>query len=291
MEELRRYIDWTPFFRSWDLHGAYPNIFNDQAIGSAAKNLYKDANNLLDEIIKGNLLNARGVIGFWPANSDLDDIILFNDDKRNSKLAVFHTIRQQNAHSTDRPNYALADFIAPISEKKIISDYIGGFALTCGHGENELSERFRENSDDYNSIMTKALADRLAEAFAERMHERVRKDFWGYSPKEEFDNDDLIREKYVGIRPAHGYPAQPDHTEKGKLFEILEAEKNIEVSLTDSYSMSPGASISGLYFSSPESAYFGVGKISKDQVKDYAKRKSMTLLECEKWLMPILNYK
>ena len=273
MEELRRYIDWTPFFRSWDLHGTYPNIFNDQAIGSAAKNLYKDANNLLDEIIKGNLLNARGVIGFWPANSDLDDIILFNDDKRNSKLAVFHTIRQQTSHSTDRPNYALADFIAPISEKKIISDYIGGFALTCGHGENELSERFRENSDDYNSIMTKALADRLAEAFAERMHERVRKEFWGYSPKEEFDNDDLIREKYVGIRPAHGYPAQPDHTEKGKLFEILEAEKNIEVSLTDSYSMSPGASISGLYFSSPESAYFGVGKISKDQVKDYAKKK------------------
>ena len=291
LEELRRYIDWTPFFRSWDLHGTYPNIFNDQAIGSAAKNLYKDANNLLDEIIKGNLLNARGVIGFWPANSDLDDIILFNDDKRNSKLAVFHTIRQQNSHSTDRPNYALADFIAPISEKKIISDYIGGFALTCGHGENELSEKFRENSDDYNSIMTKALADRLAEAFAERMHERVRKEFWGYSPKEEFDNDDLIREKYVGIRPAHGYPAQPDHTEKGKLFEILEAEKNIEVSLTDSYSMSPGASISGLYFSNPESAYFGVGKISKDQVKDYAKRKSMTLLECEKWLMPILNYK
>ena len=291
LDELRKYIDWTPFFRSWDLHGVYPNILKDQAIGSAARILYKDANHLLDEIIEDDLLNARGVIGFWPANSDLDDIILFNNEKRDSTLAIFHTIRQQNSHSTDRPNYALSDFIAPLSKQKKINDYIGGFALTCGHGESELSERFKNDSDDYNSIMTKALADRLAEAFAERMHERVRKEFWGYSPKERFNNNDLIKEKYIGIRPAHGYPAQPDHTEKGKLFEILEAEKNIEVLLTESYSMSPGASISGLYFSNPESAYFGVGKISKDQVKDYAKRKSMTLLECEKWLMPILNYK
>ena len=185
----------------------------------------------------------------------------------------------------------MADFIAPLSKNKKIKDYIGGFALTCGHGENELSEKFKRDSDDYNSIMTKALADRLAEAFAERMHERVRKEFWGYSPKENLNNDALIKEKYSGIRPAHGYPAQPDHTEKGKLFEILEATKNIDVSLTESFSMSPGASISGLYFSNPESNYFGVGKISKDQVKDYAKRKSMTLSECEKWLMPILNYK
>ena len=291
LEELRKYIDWTPFFRSWDLHGSYPNILKDQTVGSTAQNLYKDANNLLDEIINNNLLCAKGVIGFWPANSDKDDIILFNNDKRNSKLAVFHTIRQQASHSTDRPNYALADFIAPLSKNKKIKDYIGGFALTCGHGENELSEKFKRDSDDYNSIMTKALADRLAEAFAERMHERVRKEFWGYSPKENFNNDALIKEKYSGIRPAHGYPAQPDHTEKGKLFEILEATKNIDVSLTESFSMSPGASISGLYFSNPESNYFGVGKISKDQVKDYAKRKSMTLSECEKWLMPILNYK
>ena len=291
LEELRNYIDWTPFFRSWDLHGSYPNILKDQTVGSTAQNLYKDANNLLDEIINNNLLCAKGVIGFWPANSDKDDIILFNNDKRNSKLAIFHTIRQQTSHSTDRPNYALADFIAPLSKNKKVKDYIGGFALTCGHGENELSEKFKRDSDDYNSIMTKALADRLAEAFAERMHERVRKEFWGYSPKENFNNDDLIKEKYSGIRPAHGYPAQPDHTEKGKLFEILEATKNIDVSLTESFSMSPGASISGLYFSNPESNYFGVGKISKDQVKDYAKRKSMTLSECEKWLMPILNYK
>ena len=291
LEELRKYIDWTPFFRSWDLHGSYPNILKDQTVGSTAQNLYKDANNLLDEIINNNLLCAKGVIGFWPANSDKDDIILFNNDKRNSKLAIFHTIRQQTSHSTDRPNYALADFIAPLSKNKKIKDYIGGFALTCGHGENELSEKFKRDSDDYNSIMTKALADRLAEAFAERMHERVRKEFWGYSPKENLNNDALIKEKYSGIRPAHGYPAQPDHTEKGKLFEILEATKNIDVSLTESFSMSPGASISGLYFSNPESNYFGVGKISKDQVKDYAKRKSMTLSECEKWLMPILNYK
>ncbi|MFL2816408.1 MAG: methionine synthase [Alphaproteobacteria bacterium] len=291
LEELRKYIDWTPFFRSWDLHGSYPNILKDKTIGSTAQNLYKDANNLLDEIIDNNLLSAKGVIGFWPANSDKDDIILFNNDKRNSKLAIFHTIRQQALHSTDRPNYALADFIAPLSNNNKIKDYIGGFALTCGHGENELSEKFKKDSDDYNSIMTKALADRLAEAFAERMHERVRKEFWGYSPKENLSNDDLIKEKYSGIRPAHGYPAQPDHTEKDKLFEILEATKNIDVSLTESFSMSPGASISGLYFSNPESNYFGVGKISKDQVKDYAKRKSMTLLECEKWLMPVLNYK
>ena len=291
LEELRNYIDWTPFFRSWDLHGSYPNILKDQTVGSTAQNLYKDANNLLDEIINNNLLCAKGVIGFWPANSDKDDIILFNNDKRNSKLAVFHTIRQQDSNSTDRPNYALADFIAPLSKNKKIKDYIGGFALTCGHGENELSEKFKRDSDDYNSIMTKALADRLAEAFAERMHERVRKEFWGYSPKENLNNDALIKEKYSGIRPAHGYPAQPDHTEKGKLFEILEVSKNIDVSLTESFSMLPGASISGLYFSNPESNYFGVGKISKDQVKDYAKRKSMTLSECEKWLMPILNYK
>jgi len=291
LEELRKYIDWTPFFRSWDLHGSYPNILKDQTIGSTAQNLYKDANNLLDEIINNNLLCAKGVIGFWPANSDKDDIVLFNNDKRNSKLAIFHSIRQQASHSTDRPNYALADFIAPLSKSKKIKDYIGGFALTCGHGENELSEKFKKDSDDYNSIMTKALADRLVEAFAERMHERVRKEFWGYAPKENLNNDDLIKEKYSGIRPAHGYPAQPDHTEKGKLFEILEATKNIDVSLTESFSMLPGASISGLYFSNPESNYFGVGKISKDQVKDYAKRKSMTLLECEKWLMPILNYK
>ena len=291
LEELREYIDWTPFFRSWDLHGHYPNILKDKTIGSSAKQLFKDANNLLDKIIENNLLNAKGVIGFWPANSDGDDIILFDNDTRSSELAIFHTLRQQSLHSTDRPNYALSDFIAPLSEKEKINDYIGGFALTCGHGESELSKKFIQDGDDYNSIMSKALADRLAEAFAERMHERVRKEFWGYAPNEKLKNDDLIKENYIGIRPAHGYPAQPDHTEKSKLFQILEAENNIDVSLTENYSMTPASSISGLYFSNPESTYFGIGKIDKDQVKDYAKRKSMNLPECEKWLRTILVYK
>ena len=291
LNELRDYIDWTPFFRSWDLHGNYPKILKDKKVGESANSLFTDANNLLDKIIEENLLHAKGVIGFWPANSNQDDIIVFNDEKRKDELAIFHTIRQQMSHSQDRPNFALSDFIAPLNENRNMPDYLGGFALTCGHGESELSEKYKDKGDDYNSIMTKALADRLVEAFAERMHERVRKEFWKYSPNEDYDNEELIKEAYNGIRPAHGYPAQPDHTEKEILFELLEAKKNTGVHLTESFSMSPAASISGLYFSNPESAYFGVGKISKDQVEDYAKRKSMSLSECEKWLMPILNYK
>ena len=291
LNELRDYIDWTPFFRSWDLHGNYPKILKDNRVGESANSLFTDANNLLDKIIEENLLHAKGVIGFWPANSNQDDIIVFNDEKRKDELAVFHTIRQQMSHSQDRSNFALSDFIAPLNENRNIPDYLGGFALTCGHGEIELSEKYKNKGDDYNSIMTKALADRLVEAFAERMHERVRKEFWKYSPNEDYNNEELIKEAYYGIRPAHGYPAQPDHTEKEILFELLEVRKNTGIDLTESFSMSPAASISGLYFSNPESAYFGVGKISKDQVEDYAKRKSISLSECEKWLMPILNYK
>jgi len=194
------------------------------------------------------------------------------------------------SHSQNRPNFALSDFIAPLNKNRNIPDYLGGFALTCGHGESELSEKYKDKGDDYNSIMTKALADRLVEAFAERMHERVRKEFWEYSPNEDYDNEELIKEAYIGIRPAHGYPAQPDHTEKKVLFDLLGTKENTGIDLTENFSMSPGASISGLYFSNPESAYFGVGKIDKDQVEDYAKRKSISVDECEKWLSTILNY-
>ncbi|MEC9382416.1 MAG: methionine synthase [Pseudomonadota bacterium] len=291
IEDLRNYIDWTPFFRSWDLHGNYPKIFKDKKVGESANSLFLDANNLLDKIIKENLLEARAVIGFWPANSNDDDILVFKDDKRDETVSVFQTIRQQTLHSKERPNFSLSDFIAPYSKNNNVEDYIGGFALTCGIGESDLSNKFKNNGDDYNSIMTKAIADRLVEAFAEKMHEQVRKEFWGYSPNENFTNEQLINESYIGIRPAHGYPAQPDHTEKEKLFKILDTEENIGIHLTESYAMSPGASISGLYFSHPKSSYFGVGRINKDQVEDYARRKSISLSECEKWLLPILNYK
>ena len=291
IEDLRNYIDWTPFFRSWDLHGNYPKILKDKKVGESANSLFLDANNLLDKIIKENLLEARAVIGFWPANSNDDDILVYKDDKRDETVSVFQTIRQQTLHSKERPNFSLSDFIAPYSKNNNVKDYIGGFALTCGIGESDLSNKFKNNGDDYNSIMTKAIADRLVEAFAERMHEQVRKEFWGYSPDENFTNEQLINESYIGIRPAHGYPAQPDHTEKAKLFKILDAEENIGIHLTESYAMSPGATISGLYFSHPKSSYFGVGRINKDQAEDYARRKSISLSECEKWLLPILNYK
>jgi len=291
IEDLRDYIDWTPFFRSWDLHGNYPKILKDKKVSESANSLFLDANNLLDKIIKENLLEARAVIGFWPANSNDDDILVFKDDKRDETVNIFQTIRQQTLHSKERPNFSLSDFIAPYSKNNDVKDYIGGFALTCGIGESNLSNKFKNNGDDYNSIMTKAIADRLVEAFAERMHQQVRKEFWGYSPDEKFTNEQLISESYIGIRPAHGYPAQPDHTEKAKLFKILNVEENIGISLTESYAMSPAASISGLYFSHPKSSYFGVGRINKDQVKDYARRKSISLSECERWLLPILNYK
>ncbi|MDA8540067.1 B12-binding domain-containing protein, partial [Alphaproteobacteria bacterium] len=284
LAELRAYIDWTPFFQSWDLHGRYPAILTDDVVGEAASSLFKDAQDMLDQMIGEKWLTAKAVIGFWPCARDGDDIVVFDDETRSSERTRLHTLRQQMQKREGRPNMALADFIAEGA------DYIGGFAVTTGHGEDDVAKRFEAAGDDYSSIMSKALADRLAEAFAERMHQRVRTEFWGYASNEALDNDALIGEQYKGIRPAPGYPAQPDHTEKAALFDLLGAEKGAGIALTESFAMWPGAAVSGLYFGHPESAYFGVGKIDRDQVADYAKRKGMELKICEKWLAPILSY-
>jgi 5-methyltetrahydrofolate--homocysteine methyltransferase len=288
LAELRDYIDWTPFFQSWDLHGRYPAILTDTVVGEAATSLFQDAQQMLDQMISEKWITAKAVIGFWPAARDGDDIVIFEDESRTQERTRLHSLRQQMLRKGEgdkkRANFALSDFIAEGA------DYIGGFAVTTGHGEDEVAKRFEAAGDDYSSIMSKALADRLAEAFAERLHQRVRTQFWGYASDEALDNVGLIEEHYQGIRPAPGYPAQPDHTEKGTLFELLEAEKHAGISLTESYAMWPGAAVSGLYFGHPESQYFGVGKIDRDQVADYAKRKGMEVALCEKWLSPILSY-
>jgi 5-methyltetrahydrofolate--homocysteine methyltransferase len=286
--ELRDYIDWTPFFQSWDLHGRYPAILTDKVVGEAATALFKDAQTMLDQMIEEKWLTAKAVIGFWPAARDGDDIIVYDDEARTSERARLHSLRQQMQRSNGRANFALADFIQPVDA---VPDYIGGFAVTTGHGEDEVAKRFEAAGDDYSSILSKALADRLAEAFAERMHQRVRTEFWGYASDEALDNQQLIAEAYQGIRPAPGYPAQPDHTEKQTLFDLLDAHAGADISLTESFAMWPGAAVSGLYFSHPESQYFGVGKIARDQVEDYAARKAMDVAVCEKWLAPILSYK
>ncbi len=289
LEELRRYIDWTPFFQSWDLHGKYPNILQDEIVGEAARTLYHDANQLLDRMINEKLITARAVFGFFPANRDGDDIVIYTDDSRQRERTRLHTLRQQmKRQDGGRPNFALADFVAPRDSG--IADYIGGFAVTAGHGEDDLARAFEAEGDDYSSIMSKALADRLAEAFAERLHQRVRTEFWGYAPEEDLDNQALIDEAYKGIRPAPGYPAQPDHTEKQIIFDLLDAEKAAGIKLTSSFAMWPGAAVSGLYFAHPEAQYFGVVKIDRDQVEDYAIRMAMSVRDCERWLAPILNY-
>ncbi len=285
LSELARYIDWTPFFQTWELTGPYPLIFEDEKVGAAARTLFNDAQAMLKKLIAGNWLTARSVVGFWPAQQSGDDIVLSADDTRNTPLATLHTIRQQMAREQGRPNMALADFVSPLQP-----DYIGGFAVTAGLGEDKYIKRYEAAKDDYNAILLRALADRLAEAFAERMHEMVRRELWGYAPDEALTSADLIKETYRGIRPAPGYPAQPDHTEKATLFKLLDAEKRAGISLTESYAMLPGSSVSGLYFSHPESRYFGVGKIERDQVEDYARRKGWPLAEAERWLSPILNY-
>jgi 5-methyltetrahydrofolate--homocysteine methyltransferase len=289
LETLRNYIDWTPFFLTWELKGKYPAIFKNEKYGSEAKKLYDDANRLLDEIVSKKLLSANGVFGLFPANSvGYDDIEIYTDNSRKGVKRVLHTLRSQTPKPNGLPNLALADFIAPKDSSK--PDYIGAFAVTAGIGAEELAEKYEKEHDDYNSIMVKALADRLAEAFAEHLHELVRKKYWGYSPEEEFTNNDLIKESYQGIRPAPGYPAQPDHTEKLIIFDLLDVEKNACINLTENLAMYPAASISGLYFAHPDSKYFDVGKIGKDQVIDYHRRKGMSLEEAEKWLGPILNY-
>jgi 5-methyltetrahydrofolate--homocysteine methyltransferase len=256
--------------------------------GPAARALFDDAQAMLASIVGENWFAARGVVGLWPANADGDDILVYPDEERRAPVAVLHTLRQQLARREGRANVALADFVAP--RRSGIADYIGGFIVTAGIGEDEIADRFKGANDDYSSIMIKALADRLAEALAERLHARVRRELWGYVADEAFLPRDLIGEKYCGIRPAPGYPAQPDHTEKGPLFELLGGETATGVKLTESFAMWPGASVCGLYFSHPQSHYFGVGKIERDQVEDYAARKGWTAEEAEKWLAPVLNY-
>ena len=284
---LEKYIDWTPFFSSWELPGRYPQILEDDKVGEPARALFKDAQKLLRQIVDEKRLTAHGVAGFWPANSRGDDVVLYKDESRREELAVFHGLRQQIEKRQGGANFCISDFVAP---EGMGADYIGGFAVTAGVGEDEFSSSFDDANDNYSSIMVKALADRLAEAFAEHLHERTRKELWGYAEDEAFSCEELITEAYQGIRPAPGYPAQPDHTEKETLFRLLNPEANADMSLTESYAMVPGSSVSGLYFSHPQSLYFGVGKIGKDQVEDYARRKNMDVEVAERWLAPILSY-
>ncbi len=289
LEPLRKYIDWSPFFRTWELHGRYPDILTDEVVGEEAQKLFADAQKMLDRIIAEQWLKARAVTGLWPANAVGDDIEVYTDNNRSEVQTTFHTIRQQLKKTAGAANMALADFVAPKATG--LPDHIGGFAVTAGIGIEEKVRAFEANHDDYNSILLKALADRLAEALAERMHAKVRREIWAYQPEEQLDNEALIREKYQGIRPAPGYPACPDHTEKSALFELLNATENAGISLTENYAMYPAASVSGWYFAHPQSKYFGVGKIGKDQVEDLAKRKKMDVAVMEKWLSATLNYR
>ena len=288
LEALVEYIDWSPFFISWDIAGKYPAIFDDPKRGAAAKSLFEDGQDILRQMVEGNRVSARAVIGFWPANRRGDDIVLFTDESRTEELTTLHHLRQQDEKSKGKPMAALSDYVAPEGDGPV--DYVGGFAVTTGIGAEEFSLEFKNNNDDYNAIMVKALADRLAEAFAECMHERVRKEFWGYADDEQLRKDDLIRERYRGIRPAPGYPACPDHTEKGTLFDLLKATENAGIELTEHFAMYPTAAVSGWYFSHPESKYFAVGKIGVDQVEDYAERKGISKAEAERWLAPSLAY-
>jgi 5-methyltetrahydrofolate--homocysteine methyltransferase len=285
LADLADHIDWTPFFASWELIGRYPLILEDEIVGEAAQDLFKDAQAMLKRIIDEKWFTAKGVVGFWPARADGDDIAVYADEDRAEEIARFHTLRQQIRKSNGKPNLALSDFIAEEGQ-----DYIGAFAVTAGHGELEIAKRFKDAGDDYSSIMATALADRLAEAFAEALHKKVRTELWGYAADETTSVQDLIEEKYQGIRPAPGYPAQPDHTEKATLFRLLDAGNNAGMALTESYAMTPPASVSGLYFGHPGSHYFGVGKIDRDQIEDYAARKGWEVETAERWLAPILNY-
>jgi 5-methyltetrahydrofolate--homocysteine methyltransferase len=287
LEDIRKFIDWTPFFQTWMLAGRYPGIFKDPIVGIEAKKLFDDAQKMLDQIINARSLQANGVVAFYNAVRTETDDVLLSRKNGEEPFASFHFLRQQNKKAPGLPNFSLADFIAPASARR--EDYMGMFAVTAGIGIEKLIAKFKAANDDYSDIMVKALADRLAEAFAECLHERVRRELWGYAPKEGLTNEDLIDEKYAGIRPAPGYPACPDHTEKGLLFKILDAEK-AGIILTESYAMYPASSVSGFYFANAESKYFGLGKIEKDQVEEYAKRKGMTVAEVEKWLSPNLAY-
>jgi 5-methyltetrahydrofolate--homocysteine methyltransferase len=287
LADLARYIDWSPFFASWELVGRFPQILEDEVVGEAARDLYADAQTMLAKIIAEKWFEARGVVGFWPANADGDDIVVFADETRRTEIGRLHSLRQQMSKSGGRANVALSDFVSPVGVKP---DYVGGFAVTAGHGEQEVAKRFKDAGDDYSAILSAALADRLAEAFAEAMHRRVRTELWGYAPDEPLSIDALIAEDYRGIRPAAGYPAQPDHTEKDVLFRLLDARATTGIELTESFAMNPPSSVSGLYFAHPQAHYFGVGKIERDQVADYARRKGWDIRTAERWLAPILNY-
>ncbi len=285
LADLVRHIDWTPFFSAWELVGRYPAILDDEIVGEVARGLHADALTMLKTIVAERLYEARGVVGLWPANADGDDIVVWTDETRTVERARLHTLRQQMAKAEGRANAALADFIAPTG-----ADWIGAFAVTAGHGEAPLAARYKAAGDDYSAIIAAALADRLAEAFAEALHAKVRTDLWGYAPDEAFDLDALLAERYRGIRPAPGYPAQPDHTEKATLFKLLNAETATGIALTESFAMTPPASVSGLYFANPQAHYFGVGRIERDQVEDYARRKGWDVKTAERWLGPVLNY-
>ncbi len=286
LAEIAAYIDWTPFFQTWELKGVYPRILEDEKQGEVARQLFADAQDMLKKIIVENWFKPRAVVGFWPANAVGDDIRLFTGEDRAEELATLYTLRQQTSKRGDSPNVALADFVAPVGTP----DYVGGFVVTAGPEENDIAERFKRANDDFGSIMVKALADRYAEAMAEMLHQRVRKDYWGYAADETFAPNELVSEPYRGIRPAPGYPAQPDHTEKVTLFRLLDAEANAGVQLTESMAMWPGSSVSGIYIGHPDAYYFGVAKVERDQVIDYATRKGMDIAEVERWLAPVLNY-
>jgi 5-methyltetrahydrofolate--homocysteine methyltransferase len=286
---LRNYIDWTPFFLSWELRGKYPAIFDDGVVGDEARKLYNDASAILDEIIAARSLRAKAVCQIFPANAfGDDDVIIYADQTRASERVRLNFLRQQNQKASGQPNLCLADFIAP--QESGIEDYIGAFVVTTGLGAEELCAKYEAQHDDYSSIMVKAIADRFAEAAAEWLHERVRKEIWGYASSESLGNEELIREKYQGIRPAPGYPACPDHTEKQKLFALLDAERHTGVRLTESFAMYPAASVSGWYFAHEQAKYFPLGKITRDQAEDYARRKGMSVEEVERWLAPNLGY-
>jgi 5-methyltetrahydrofolate--homocysteine methyltransferase len=287
LTRLRDFIDWTPFFHTWELKGVYPRILKDERQGAQARQIFNEANTLLDTIIAKNLITARGVYGFFPANAVGDDVELYTDDARRQVLERFHFLRQQINREGSEPCRSLSDFIAP--KETELRDYIGAFAVTTGIGLKELCDRFRVENDDYNAIMAEAIADRLAEAFAECLHKRVREE-WNYGLDERLSNADLIQEKYRGIRPAAGYPACPDHTEKGTLWRLLDVESKTGMRITESFAMWPGSSVSGLYFAHPQSRYFSLGKIDRDQVADYHERKGMSVAEVEKWLGQSLNY-
>ncbi|MBW3244451.1 methionine synthase [Epibacterium sp. DP7N7-1] len=287
LAEIARYIDWTPFFQTWELKGVYPRILEHEKYGEAARALLKDAQAMLEQIISEEWFKPRAVVGFWPANRHGDDIRLFTDEARAQELATLYTLRQQTSKRKNSPNLAMADFVAPEG----VADWVGGFVVTTGPEEVAIAEAFEKAGDDYSAIMVKALADRYAEAMAEMLHERVRRDYWGYAPDEAFAPEELIGEPYRGIRPAPGYPAQPDHTEKLTLFRLLEAEATTGVELTESMAMWPGSSVSGIYIGHPDAYYFGVAKVEQDQVAEYADRKGMPLEEVERWLTPILNYR